>query len=66
MSADSVVVALEKRYLQDFPREAARKLERLTVEQAAQAIGNQPVELVVPVFEQLPEEPRPARAVPGR
>ena len=54
MSAESVIVALEKRYLQDFPREAARKLERLPVEQAAQAIGNQPVELVVPAFEQLP------------
>jgi len=53
MSAESVVVALEKRYLQDFPREAARKLERLPVEQAAQAIVNQPPELVVPVFEQL-------------
>jgi len=53
MSAESVVVALEKRYLQDFPREAARKLERLPVGQAAQAIANQPPELVVPVFEQL-------------
>ena len=53
MSAESVVVALEKRYLQDFPREAARRLERIPVEQAAQAIANQPPELVVPVFEQL-------------
>ncbi|MDH3315028.1 MAG: magnesium transporter [Betaproteobacteria bacterium] len=53
MSAESVVVALEKRYLQDFPREAARKLERLPAAQAAQAIENQPPELVLPVFEQL-------------
>jgi magnesium transporter len=53
MSTESVVVALEKRYLRDFPREAARKLERLPAEQAAQAIENQPPELVVPVFEQL-------------
>lgn len=53
MSAESVVVALEKRYLQDFPREAARKLERLPAEQAAQAIGHHPPELVIPVFEQL-------------
>jgi magnesium transporter len=53
MSAESVVVALEKRYLQDFPREAARKLERLPAAHAAQAIENQPPELVVPVFEQL-------------
>lgn len=53
MSAESVVFALEKRYLQDFPREAARKLERLPAEQAAQAIETQPPELVLPVFEQL-------------
>ena len=53
MSADSVVVALEKRYLQDYPREAARKLERLPADQAAQTVANQPPELVVPVFEQL-------------
>ena len=38
MSAESVTVALEKRYLQDFPREAARNLERLPVDQAAQAM----------------------------
>jgi len=56
MSAESVVMALEKRYLQDFPREAARKLERLPADQAAQAIGNQAPELVVPVFEQLPSD----------
>ncbi len=53
MSAESVVIALEKRYLQDFPREAARKLERLPAAQAAQAIETQPPELVLPVFEQL-------------
>jgi magnesium transporter len=53
MGAETVVVALEKRYLQDFPREAARKLERLSAAEAAQAIENQLLELVVPVFEQL-------------
>jgi magnesium transporter len=53
MGAETVVVALEKRYLQDFPREAARKLERLPAAEAAQAIENQLLELVVPVFEQL-------------
>lgn len=53
MSAESVTVALEKRYLQDFPREAARNLERLPVDQAAQAMENQPPELIVPAFEQV-------------
>jgi len=53
MSAQSVMVALEKRYLQDFPREAARNLERLPIDEAAQAIENQPPELIVPAFEQV-------------
>ena len=53
MSAESVVMALETRYLRDFPREAARMLERLPSGQAAQALQNQAPELVVPVFEQL-------------
>ena len=53
MSADSAVAALESRYLRDYPREAARKLEALPAEQAARAIEAQPPHLVVPVWEQL-------------
>lgn len=53
MSADSAITALESRYLRDYPREAARKLEALPAEQAARAIEAQPPHLVVPVWEQL-------------
>ena len=38
MSAESAIVALENRYLRDYPREAARKIEGLSAEEAAQAI----------------------------
>lgn len=53
MSAESAVLALENRYLRDYPREAARKLEALPADLAAQAIETRAPELVVPVWEQL-------------
>lgn len=53
MSAESAIVALENRYLRDYPREAARKLEGLSADEAAQAIEARPAELIVPVWEQL-------------
>jgi magnesium transporter len=53
MSADSAVMALEGRYLRNYPREAARRLETLPAEEAARVISAQAVELVVPVWEQL-------------
>lgn len=53
MAADSAVMALEGRYLRDYPREAARKLEALPAQDAAQAIAAQSPELVIPVWEQL-------------
>ncbi len=53
MSAESAVIALENRYLRDYPREAARKLEALSADEAAQAIEARPAELIVPVWEQL-------------
>ena len=53
MSADSAIAALESRYLRDYPREAARKLEALPAAQAARAIAAQPAQLVVPVWDQL-------------
>jgi magnesium transporter len=53
MSADSAMTALESRYLRDYPREAASKLEALPAEAAARAIAAQPIGLVVPVWEQL-------------
>ncbi|MBI4194020.1 MAG: magnesium transporter [Betaproteobacteria bacterium] len=53
MSAESAIVALENRYLRDYPREAARKLEALPADQAARVVEAQPAQLVVPVWEQL-------------
>jgi magnesium transporter len=53
MSAESAIVALENRYLRDYPREAARKLEALSADEAAQAIEARPADLIVPVWEQL-------------
>lgn len=53
MTAESAIVALENRYLRDYPREAARKIEGLSADEAARAIEARAVELVVPVWEQL-------------
>jgi magnesium transporter len=53
MTAESAIVALENRYLRDYPREAARKLEGLSADDAARAIEARAVELVIPVWEQL-------------
>jgi magnesium transporter len=56
MNAESAVIALENRYLRDYPREAARRLEALPADEAAQAIEARTVELIVPVWEQLPTD----------
>lgn len=53
MSAESAIVALENRYLRDYPREAARRLEALSADDAAQALRERTPEIVVPVWEQL-------------
>jgi magnesium transporter len=53
MSADSAVLALEHRFLRDYPREAARRLEAMPADEAARVIEAQPSTLVVPVWEQL-------------
>jgi magnesium transporter len=53
MGAESAVMALENRYLRDYPREAARKLEALSADEAVQAIEARPAALIVPVWEQL-------------
>jgi magnesium transporter len=53
MSAEAAVLALEQRYLKNYPREAARKLEALPAGEATQVVAAQPAELMVPVWEQL-------------
>lgn len=56
MSVESAVAVLESRFLRDYPREAARKLERMSPAQAARVLGAQPAELAVSAWEQLPND----------
>lgn len=56
MSVESAVAALESRFLRDYPREVARRLERMPPEQAARVLGAQPAELAVSAWEQLPTD----------
>ena len=56
MSVEPAVAALEGRFLRDYPREVARRLERMPPEQAARVLGAQPAELAVPAWEQLPTD----------
>ncbi len=52
MSADAqmATTALNLRFLLDFPREAARKIERFSAEAAAELLQNLPLHAVVPVW----------------
>jgi len=45
--------ALNRRYLRDYPREAARQLEQLPPEQAAELIAPLPANIVLPVWQAL-------------
>lgn len=55
MSAESTVAtrALNQRFLRDYPREAARELERTPTEQAAEALSEQPVHILRRLWEHL-------------
>ena len=55
MAADGSVAvnALEERYLRNYPREAARRMETLPVARIAETIAAQAPAAIVPVFEQL-------------
>lgn len=55
MSADALpaVAALNRRYLLDFPREAARRLEAMPSESIAQLFAAQPLHVVVRVWQLL-------------
>jgi magnesium transporter len=52
-SPDSVVAALNLRFLLDYPREAARKLESLPARDVAALLAAQPNHAVVPVWQFL-------------
>jgi magnesium transporter len=58
MSIDSAIAiaALNRRYLLDYPREAARRIEALPLNGAAEVLAGQPVSVIVPVWEQLSAE----------
>ncbi len=52
-NADTVVAALNLRFLLDYPGEAARRLELMSAEEVAALLAAQPLHAVVPVWEQL-------------
>ena len=55
MAADggSASAALEARFLRGYPQEAARKLESMPLDDAAEILSAHPVAAVLPVWEQL-------------
>lgn len=53
MAADAAAAALEARFLRSYPQEAARKLETLPLDAAAEILAAQPVAVTLPVWEQL-------------
>lgn len=52
-NASAAVAALERRFLVAYPREAARKLESLPLQEAVEIVASQPPAVLVPVWEQL-------------
>ncbi|MDH5537725.1 MAG: magnesium transporter [Betaproteobacteria bacterium] len=54
--ASSAITALEARFLRDFPREAARRIEILPIAEVTEALKVQPASVTIPVFEQLAED----------
>lgn len=53
MNADTATAALTLRYLLDYPREAARRLERLPAEDIAAVFTSQPLHALMPVWRGL-------------
>ena len=55
MSADVIpaVAALSRRYLLDYPREAARQLEKIAPDDAAALLAPLPPNVVLPVWQAL-------------
>jgi len=54
--ASIAVEALNRRFLTDYPREAAQHLEALSVTKAAEILTQQPVHIVVPVWQHLAQD----------
>jgi magnesium transporter len=53
-SQDAAVTALNLRFLLDYPREVARKLEAMPAREAAELLATQPSYAIVPVWQHLP------------
>lgn len=54
--ATIAIDALNRRFLTDYPREAARHLEELSTTKAAEILAHQPVHVVVPVWQHLAQD----------
>jgi magnesium transporter len=52
-AALSVIAALNRRYLLDYPREAARELEKIPPDEAAALLSAMPSNVVLPVWQAL-------------
>ena len=70
MPADPAIAidALNRRFLTDYPREAARHLEELSTAKAAEVLAQQPVHVIAPVWPHLSQdtEERLLAALPDR
>jgi len=53
MNADAAVAALNLRYLLDYPREAARRIESMPIHEVSKMLADLPVHAVVPVWHSL-------------
>ncbi len=54
--ATAAIDALNRRFLTDYPREAARHLEELPVAKAAEVVVQQPVHVIAPVWQHLAQD----------
>jgi magnesium transporter len=54
--AIAAIDALNRRFLTDYPREAARHLEELPTTKAAEVLAQQPVHVIVPVWQHLSQD----------
>jgi magnesium transporter len=50
-SQDAAITALNVRFLLDYPREAARKLEAMSAREVAETLATQPAHVIVPVWQ---------------
>jgi len=64
----AAIDALNRRFLTDYPREAARHIEELSAAKAAEVLAQQPVHVIAPVWQHLSQdtEERLLAALPDR